>query len=105
MVADSSDYLGLIKTVADARFASPLGGYEERVSGVGEAAIYGARRVDYPKYGVYFQQDMIFRAKGKYVNFTVTTAGASGVPKAVILSLAAFVIAKPINTLKDPPAR
>jgi hypothetical protein len=94
--ADSSDYVGIIKTVADARFASP-GPNEERIPGLGEAAIYTSNT-----YG--HRQSIFFRAKGKYVNLYVSAGGTNGVPKAAILSLAALVISKPINTLKDPPS-
>jgi hypothetical protein len=94
--ANSSDYAGIIKTVADTRFASP-GPNEERVSGLGEAAIYTSNTYSH-------RQSIFFRAKGKYVNLYVSAGGTNGVPKAAIISLATLVVSKPINTLKDPPS-
>jgi len=45
--------------------------------------------------------DIVFRAKGKIVNFILMIPG-DGVPKALMLALATYTISKPINTLKDP---
>jgi hypothetical protein len=94
--ANASDYVGIIKTIADTRFASPSPN-EERITGLGEAAMYTSDTYSH-------RQSIFFRAKGKYVNLYVSAGGAKGVPKAAILSLAALVISKPINSLKDPPS-
>src|SRR5580658_5706508 len=80
--ANSSDYAGLIKTIADSRFGSSLGPNEERVSGVGEAAVYTSKTNGN-------RQGIFFRAKGKYVNLYVSAGGSNGVPKSAIVSLAA----------------
>jgi hypothetical protein len=101
VVADASDYTSVIKAVADARFAGPLLVGEELASGVGEVARY-TRKVADIRAVRYIQQGLFFRAKGKYVNFTVTTLGSSGLPKAAILALGTYIVAQPINTLKDP---
>jgi hypothetical protein len=74
-----------------------LGPHEERVSGIGEAAVYfdntSTRR-----------QGIFFRAKGKYVILYVNASGPGEFPKAAVVSLATLVISKPIDTLKAPPS-
>ncbi|MGO8858325.1 MAG: hypothetical protein ACLQO1_21830 [Steroidobacteraceae bacterium] len=102
-VADASDDSGMMKTLSDMRFKS-LGPNDERVSGIGDAAIYYGKTVAYPRLAEpqYFQQGIVIRAKGKYVSFEVTLPGNKGVPKAAMLSLGQLIVSKPIDTLKDP---
>jgi hypothetical protein len=101
--ADTVSDAGMYKTIFDQRLHN-LGPNEQLVSGIGDAALYELRQdqeiTKYP--GVSFtQQSIVFRAKGKIVNFILMIPG-KGVPKASMLALATYTISKPINTLKDP---
>jgi hypothetical protein len=103
LTADTISDAGLYKTIFDQRLHS-LGPTKQLVSGVGDAAYYDFKQhQEIPKYpGVNFtQQSIVFRAKGKIVNFILMIPG-DGVPKALMLALATYTISKPINTLKDP---
>ena len=103
LTADSISDAGIYKTIFDQRLHS-LGPSQQLVSGVGDAAYYDLKQLQQiPKYpGVNFtQQSVVFRAKGKIVNFILMIPGG-GVTKASMLALAAYTISKPINTLKDP---
>ncbi len=81
-----------------------LGPDDHLVSGIGDAAYYGLREqqqiVKYPNIN-FTQQAIVFRAKGKIVNFILLIPG-NAVPKASMLALATYTNSKPINTLKDP---
>ena len=101
--ADASSYTGVNKTIFDQRMHN-LGSTEQLVSGIGDAAYYGLRQnQQIPKYFdlTYTQQSIVFRAKGKIVNFTLLVPG-NGVPKASMLALANYAISRPIEALKDP---
>jgi hypothetical protein len=101
--ADTISDTGVYKTIFDQRLRS-LGPTEQLVSGIGDAAYYDFRdNQQIPKYQDlnFTQQDIVFRAKGKIVNFSLMIPG-KGVPKASMLALANYTISKPINTLKDP---
>jgi hypothetical protein len=103
LTADTVSDAGIYKTIFDQRLGS-LGPTQQRVSGVGDAAYYDFKpRQQIPKYpGVNFtQQSIVFRAKGKIVNFILMIPG-DGVPKASMMALATYAISKPINSLKDP---
>jgi len=104
LTADTVSDDGMYKTIFDQRLHS-LGPTQQLVSGIGDAAYYDLRQhQQIPKYpGISFtQQSIVFRAKGKIVNFILMIPG-DGVPKASMLALAAYTISKPINILKDPP--
>ena len=95
VVALSTLDAGFTKTLADSRFANMSSSAgEERVSGIGDAAIYWNR--------VNLQLGMLIRTKGKYVTFTVSTYNAKGLPKDAILSLGRLIVSKPLDTLKYP---
>jgi hypothetical protein len=101
--ADALSDTGIYKTIFDQRLRK-LGPSEQLVAGIGDAAYYDLKQdQQIPKYqGVNFtQQAIVFRAKGKIVNFILMIPG-DGVPKASMLALANFAISKPIDTLKDP---
>jgi hypothetical protein len=103
ITADTISDAGMYKTIFDQRLHS-LGPTQQLVSGIGDAAYYDFKQgQQIPKYpGVNFtQQSIVFRAKGKIVNFILMIPG-DGVPKASMLALANYTISKPINTLKDP---
>jgi hypothetical protein len=103
ITADTVSDAGVYKTIFDQRLHN-LVPTEKLVSGVGDAALYELReQQEITKYpGVNFtQQSIVFRAKGKIVNFILMSPG-NGVPKASMLALANYTISKPINTLKDP---
>jgi hypothetical protein len=94
---------GLYKTIFDQRLQS-LGSTQQLVSGVGDAAYYDLKQhQQIPKYpnDTFTQQSIVFRAKGKIVNFILMIPGG-GVAKASMLALANYAITKPLNTLKDP---
>ena len=103
LTADTISDAGVYKTIFDQRLHS-LGPTEQLVSGIGGAAYYAFKPdqqiLKYP--GINFtQQAIVFRAKGKIVNFILVIPGG-GVPKASMLALATYTISKPIDTLKDP---
>ena len=103
LTADTISDAGVYKTIFDQRLHS-LGPTEQLVSGIGGAAYYAFKPdQQIPKYqGINFtQQAIVFRAKGKIVNFILVIPG-DGVPKASMLALATYTISKPIDTLKDP---
>lgn len=103
ITADSVSDTGIYKTIFDQRLHS-LGSTQQLVSGVGDAAYYDLKQHEQiPKYpGIsYTQQSIVFRAKGKIVNFILLVPG-SGVAKDKMLALANYAISKPLNTLKDP---
>ena len=104
LTADTISDTGVYKTIFDQRLHS-LGPTQQVVSAiVGAAAYYDSRQdQQIPKYpGINFtQQSIVFRAKGKIVNFILMIPG-DGVPKASMLALATYTISKPIDTLKDP---
>jgi len=103
LTADTISDAGIYKTIFDQRLHS-LGPTQQLVSGVGDAAYYDLKQQQQiPKYpGVNFtRQSIVFRAKGKIVNFILTIPG-DGVTKASMLALANYTISKPINSLKDP---
>ena len=103
LTADAISDAGIYKTIFDQRLRS-LGPTQQRVSGVGDAAYYDFKQhQEISKYpGVNFtQQSIVFRAKGKIVNFILMIPG-DGVPKALMLALATYTSSKPIDALKDP---
>src|SRR5208337_270150 len=103
LTADSIADGGMYKIIFDQRMKS-LGPTQQLVSGIGDAAYYDFKPLQQiPKYpGVNFtQQSIVFRAKGKIVNFILMIPG-DGVPKASMLALATYTVAKPIDALKDP---
>jgi hypothetical protein len=103
VIADTVSDSGMYRTIFDQRLHT-LGPTQQLVSGIGDAAYYDLKQdQQIPKYpGVNFtQQSIVFRAKGKIVNFILMVAG-NGVPKASMLALATYTISRPINTLKDP---
>jgi hypothetical protein len=103
LTADTISDAGVYKTIFDQRLHR-LGPTQQPVSGIGGVAYYDFRPdQQIPKYpGITFtQQSIVFRAKGKIVNFILMIPG-DGVPKASMLALATYTISKPIDTLKDP---
>jgi len=103
ITADAISDTGIYKTIFDQRLHK-LGPSERLVTGIGDAAYCDLKQhQQIPKYqGINFtQQSIVFRAKGKIVNFILMIPG-DGVPKASMLALANFAISKPIDTLKDP---
>jgi hypothetical protein len=103
VIADSSDYKGIIKTMFDQRMAT-LKGTMTKLPGLGDAAYYDFKdHQQIPRFqGTNFtQQSIVFVAKGKLITYIIMTAGP-GLPKSAVVSLGTLTISKPIDTLKDP---
>jgi hypothetical protein len=103
LIANTSDASGMRGTMFEQRLTS-LGPNAQLIQGLGEAAYYSETdNEQIPKFpGVtYTQQSVVFRAKGKIVSLTVTTAG-SGIPKEALQALANLVVSKPLDSLVDP---
>jgi hypothetical protein len=103
ITANAISDAGIYKTIFEQRLHS-LGSSQQLVSGVGDAAYYDLKQhQQIPKYpGINFtQQSIVFRAKGKIVNFILLIPG-DGVAKGSMLALATYTISKPIDSLKNP---
>jgi hypothetical protein len=101
--ADDTDYTGIYKTLQDQQFTQlPYG--SKLVPGMGDKAYYSENHdqqiAAYPQLG-YTQQALVFVAKGKIVSFIFMLLN-EGVPKANVLALGKYALAKPIETLKMP---
>jgi hypothetical protein len=100
--ADTSDYTGIYKTMQDQQFTQlPYG--STLVPGLGDKAYYSENH-DQNVAGYqlnYTKQALVFVAKGKIVSFIFMLLN-QGAPKANVLALGKYALAKPIETLKMP---
>jgi hypothetical protein len=103
VIADSSDYTDIYKTIFDQRLARLSHG-DTLLQGVGDAGYYSfqdGQNVPSDLTQSYTKQSIVFRAKGKIVSFIIFLPG-KGLPKTAVLALGQMTAAKPINTLKSP---
>jgi hypothetical protein len=100
--ADDTDYTGIYKTIQDQQFTQlPYG--STLVPGLGDKAYYSENHdQNIAGYQLnYTKQALVFVAKGKIVSFIFMLLD-KGAPKANVLALGKYALAKPIETLKMP---
>jgi hypothetical protein len=100
--ADDTDYSGIYKTIQDQQFTNlPYG--STLVAGLGDKAYYSVNHdQNIPNYQLnYTKQALVFVAKGKIISFIFVLLN-EGAPKASVLALGKYTLAKPIETLKMP---
>jgi len=100
--ADDTDYTGIYKTIQDQQFTQlPYG--SKLVPGLGDKAYYSENHdQQIPGYQLnYTKQALVFVAKGKIISFIFVLLN-EGAPKANVLALGKYTLAKPIETLKMP---
>jgi len=100
--ADDTDYSGIYKTIQDQQFTQlPYG--STLVPGLGDKAYYSENHdQNIAGYQLnYTKQALVFVAKGKIVSFIFMLLD-KGAPKANVLALGKYALAKPIETLKMP---
>ena len=98
--ADDTDYSGIYKTIQDQQFTQlPYG--STLVPGLGDKAYYSENHdQNIAGYQLnYTKQALVFVAKGKIVSFIFMLLD-KGAPKANVLALGKYALAKPIETLK-----
>ena len=100
--ADDTDYTGIYKTIEDQQFTQlPYGA--KLAPGLGDKAYYSENH-DQQIAGYqlnYTKQALVFVAKGKIISFIFMLLN-EGAPKANVLALGKYALAKPIETLKMP---
>jgi hypothetical protein len=100
--ADDTDYTGIYKTIQDQQFTQlPYG--STLVPGLGDKAYYSENHdQNIAGYQLnYTKQALVFVAKGKIISFIFVLLD-KGAPKANVLALGKYALAKPIETLKMP---
>jgi len=100
--ADDTDYSGIYKTIQDQQFTQlPYG--STLVPGLGDKAYYSENHdQNIAGYQLnYTKQALVFVAKGKIISFIFVLLD-KGAPKANVLALGKYALAKPIETLKMP---
>ena len=98
--ADDTDYTGIYKTIQDQQFTQlPYG--STLVTGIGDKAYYSENHgQNIAGYQLnYTKQALVFVAKGKIISFIFVLLN-QGAPKANVLALGKYTLAKPIETLK-----
>jgi hypothetical protein len=100
--ADDTDYTGMYKTIEDQQFTQLPDG-AKLVPGLGDKAYYSEDHdQNIAGYQLnYTKQALVFVAKGKIVSFIFMLLD-KGAPKANVLALGKYALAKPIETLKMP---
>jgi hypothetical protein len=102
--AESTDDTGM-DSIALTNHVSVLNDDDQRVSGIGNAAIYtddGHEQDPSAPAVSYNRQSLIFRTDEKIVDFVVTCSG-NGPTELAVLSLGKFAASEPLDSLKDPP--
>lgn len=102
--AETTDDTGM-DSLALTNHVSSLNDDDQRVSRIGEVAIYtdDDHEQDPSAPTVYYtRQSLIFRTDEKIVDFVVMYPG-NGLTEVAVLSLGKFAASEPLDSLKDPP--